>query len=258
MLSVLLRLKKRFGYRFRQSMWSSLGRLGRRIKRFGLSSYCPICRSHVRRFLPFGCVMQRPNALCPVCGSLERDRLVWTYMNQNKTLFNGSPLKLLHFAPEPWFEERFSKTPHVDYLSADLNDPRAMVRMDITAIPEADNTFDAIYCSHVLEHIPDDRKAMSELLRVLKPGGWAILQVPVEDRDATFEDWSVQTPEERERAFGQNDHVRIYGRDYQERLRMAGFQVTMIPVIQSYTERQIRRLGLDRGEQLYYCEKRKS
>jgi SAM-dependent methyltransferase len=256
MLSVLRRLKKRFGYSFRQSLRRGVKELYLRARHFGFSRHCPVCDAHLRGFLPFGVTEKRPNALCPVCGSLERDRLVWMFLHEKTNLFGGQPVKLLHFAPEPVFQRLLSLIPYIDYLSADLYDPTAMLQMDITAIPKGDSTFDVIYCSHVLEHIPDDRKAMRELFRVLRPGGWAILQVPIMwDRETTFEDWSVQTPEERERVFGQSDHVRIYGRDYQERLTAAGFRVTVIPVVEAYEESQIRFVGLDREEQLYYCEK---
>jgi SAM-dependent methyltransferase len=161
---------------------------------------------------------------------------------------------LLHVAPEPALGRLLSGRSNIDYLSGDLGSPFAMVKMDITNIPYPDGHFDAIYCSHVLEHVPNDQQAMGEFFRVLKPNGWAILQVPIEG-EHTFEDWSVQTPEGRERAFGQSDHVRIYGRDYRDRLAKAGFTVTVDPFISTFSDADIRRLGLGKGEDVFYCTK---
>jgi SAM-dependent methyltransferase len=176
---------------------------------------CPCSQHHLRCFLPFGSPT-RPNALCPFYGVLERHRILWLYLHNRTNLFHDR-LKVLHFAPEEVFERALRASPNLDYITADLNGT-AMVRVDITAIPFEDNTFDVILCSHVLEHIPDDHKAMSELYRVLKPGGGAILLVPMDiDRATTFEDSSVVDPNERKRLFGQEDHVRIYGRDYRNR-----------------------------------------
>jgi SAM-dependent methyltransferase len=131
---------------------------------------------------------------------------------------------MLHIAPERCFEAKFKDLLHDGYLSADLSSPRAMKKLDITDIPYPDETFDVIYCSHVLEHVPDDRKAMREFCRVLKDTGWAILLVPITS-EKTFEDSSIVTPAERLRVFGQKDHVRRYGPDYVDRLRDAGFTV---------------------------------
>jgi SAM-dependent methyltransferase len=151
--------------------------------------------------------------------------LLWLYLQQRTNLFS-TPLKVLHFAPEFALQRRFRQCSNLDYISADLSEPEAMQKMDITAIPSANQTFDVILCSHVLEHIPDDRQAMRELHRVLKPGGWAILLVPIDmRREQTFEDPTVTDPQERLRLFEQTDHVRIYGRDYVQRLEQAGFMV---------------------------------
>ncbi len=136
------------------------------------------------------------------------------------------PVKLLHLAPEKPLMDLFIKQNNIDYLTADLNPEQVMVKMDITAIQYPDNIFDAILCNHVLEHIPDDRKAMRELYRVLKPGGWAILQVPVSKiLEQTYDDITITSPQDREKYFGQKDHVRIYGKDYTQRLKEAGFTV---------------------------------
>jgi ubiquinone/menaquinone biosynthesis C-methylase UbiE len=126
----------------------------------------------------------------------------------------------------------------------------------LTAIQYPDNSFDAIYCSHVLEHIPDDRAAMRELFRVLKPGGWAILQVPLDStRETTYEDPSITSFEARERAYWQADHVRLYGRDYTAKLESTGFRVRVDWFVKTFTEGQIHRFGLDKSEGIHWCEK---
>ena len=185
---------------------------------------CPICGTRDRHFDPFG-VVSREDAQCPWCGALERHRLVWLFFRRNTDIFKGGGKKLLHFAPEPVLSSRLSKLPGLDYTSADLYDPGAMVKADITDLQFPDESFDVIYCSHVLEHVPMDREAMRECLRVLKRDGYAVILVPI-TAPATIEDPSVVDPKERERLFGQWDHVRQYGPDFADRLREAGFEVT--------------------------------
>ena len=163
----------------------------------GLSSSC---KSHLRSFRPYG-VVPRPEARCPICGALERHRLMRLYLTRKTDLFNGHRQRMLHVAPERELSEWLQQTPSIDYLTAYMPIFEAMVKMDISDIQYGDNTFDVIYCSHVLEHVCDDRKAMREFWRVLKIGGWAILQVPIIS-DVTFEDPSVTSPAERERLFG--------------------------------------------------------
>jgi SAM-dependent methyltransferase len=148
--------------------------------------------------------------------------LVWDFFRRETNLFDSRSKKMLHVAPEPCLSARLRALPNVDYVSADLMDPAAMVVLDITNIQYPDHSFDVVYCSHVMEHVPEDRKAMREFFRFLKPNGWAVLMVPIEAA-VTFEDPSITDPAERERVFGQNDHVRIYGLDFVERLREAGF-----------------------------------
>jgi 2-polyprenyl-3-methyl-5-hydroxy-6-metoxy-1,4-benzoquinol methylase len=176
------------------------------------------------------------------------------YMTRKTDLFDGRRKAMLHVAPEPALSPWFQQKAYIDYLSADLSSSRAMVRMDICDIQHANDTFDVIYCSHVLEHVPDDRKAMREFWRVLKAGGWAILQVPITS-PATFEDPSVASPSERERLFGQHDHVRRYGPDYRDRLADAGFSVTVDPFVRELDESTITRCGLIRSEDVYFCRK---
>jgi SAM-dependent methyltransferase len=209
----------------------------RRIRFFGLSGKCPFCRARLRRFLPFGLELPvlaekqivgggfRENALCPVCGSLDRERLVYLYLVNRNNDFS-KPCSLLHVAPETQLKKTLMRSSNLRYFTGDLLDSTVMTRMDLTHIPLPTDSFDAIICNHVLEHIPEDYRAMAELYRVLKPGGWAILQVPISLRlESTLEDFSISTPEGRELTFGQRDHVRIYARDYASRLAHAGFQV---------------------------------
>jgi predicted SAM-dependent methyltransferase len=152
---------------------------------------------------------------------------------------------VLHFAPEKRLEQRLAAQPNLDYVSTDLDRPRAMVKADITALPFPDESFDVILCSHVLEHVIDDRQAMAELFRVLKPSGWAVLQVPISRRRSeTFEDPTIVAPRDRERLYGQADHVRIYGRDFTARVREAGFTVREEDYGRELGEARARRYGL--------------
>jgi len=228
-------------------------RVDERFQHFCFSRYCPCCTAHFSSFIPFGRI-PRPEARCPRCGSLERHRLIATYINERTDFHDGRRKKLLHIAPELNMAHFFRKASSIEYLSADLTLERAMVKMDITDIQYPADSFDIIYCSHVLEHIPDDRLAMRELCRVLKPGGWAILMVPILAK-ITYEDPSATSPEERERLYGQSDHVRKYGRDYEDRLAESGFSVNVEPFAKELDGRTIRRLGLNRGTDVYICRK---
>ncbi len=217
---------------------------------------CPLCEKTARRFRPFGGgTIKRPNAQCPHCGSLERHRLIWLYLRDQTDLFSGSERKrMLHIAPERALHERLVGEPLVDYLSADLDPQLADVQMDITAIDFPDDSFDVIYCSHVFEHVPDDARAMRELCRVLRPTGWAILQVPIL-LERTEEDPSLTDPEERLRRFAQRDHVRAYGPDYVDRLRAAGFEVRLDRYAERLGAETARRHGVLGGEVVYFCTK---
>ncbi|MBN2493226.1 MAG: glycosyltransferase [Deltaproteobacteria bacterium] len=215
---------------------------------------CPCCNRRFESFLPTGATVQRSNARCPNCGSLERHRLLQLFLKEETNLYRDK-LKMLHVAPEPVFEKIFKRSPKIDYLSADLC-ADAMVEMDITCIQMADNTFDVIICNHVLEHIQDDARAMAELYRVLKPGGWAIILVPFrENLERTYEDPSIVSPEDRTRHFGQHDHVRWYGRDYKDRLAGAGFEVKELAYARILGKKNIELHGLMKSEYIHYCTK---
>jgi len=162
---------------------------------------------------------------------------------------------MLHIAPEACFESLFEKQFGENYISADLYNPNVKVKMDIMDIQYENETFDIIYCSHVLEHVPDDRKAIREFFRILKKDGWAILNVPI-IIDKTYEDPSITSPEEREMAFGQSDHVRAYGPDYIDRLREAEFSVKVACAKDFLSEYDIERMGLRNGAgEIYFCTK---
>ncbi len=186
---------------------------------------CPVCGGHFRKFLPYGYNQVRENVLCPGCLSLERHRLMWLYLKNRTDFFSGS-LKVLHLAPEQCFYKQFRKMKNITYVTADLESPLADVKLDVQEMPFKDQEFDIVICNHVLEHVPDDRKAIREIFRVLRHGGFAILQVPTNySMEETNEDASVTDPLEREKRFRQKDHYRMYGRDYLNRLTKAGFVI---------------------------------
>ncbi|MCL6268292.1 class I SAM-dependent methyltransferase [Flagellimonas myxillae] len=208
----------------------------------------PIDGRSFRKFLPYGYENPRENVLSPSTLSLERHRLLWIFL-KNKTDFFSKPLKLLHFAPEQAFHKRFNKLDNIDYTTTDLNSPLADVKADICNLPFSNDSFDVILCNHVLEHIPDDTKAMQELFRVLKPGGWGIFQIPQDlSRDKTFEDDSITDKRERAQIFGQYDHVRIYGRDYFDKLRSIGFKVEEVDFTNSLSQGEVEKYRLAKGE----------
>ena len=208
----------------------------------------PIDGKKFRSFLPYGYENPRENVLSPSTLSLERHRLLWLFL-KNDTNFFQDTLKVLHFAPEQAFYKRFKKLKNLAYTTTDLNSPLADVKADICNLPFESNSFDVILCNHVLEHIPDDTKAMKELFRVLKPGGWGVFQIPQDlGREITFEDHSITDRKERARIFGQYDHVRIYGRDFFEKLRSVGFKVYEIDKTSKMTREDVERYRLAQGE----------
>lgn len=208
----------------------------------------PIDGRSFSKFLPYGYEQQRENVLSPSTLSLERHRLLWLYL-KNHTDFFTAPHKVLHFAPEQAFYKRFQKLKNLDYTTTDLESPLADVKADICNLPFLDNSFDIILCNHVLEHIPDDTQAMKELYRILQPGGTAILQIPQDlQRKKTFQDDAITDPKERAKIFGQYDHVRVYGRDYFDKLRSIGFEVEEVDLTSNLDPHLVDRYRLAKGE----------
>ncbi len=218
---------------------------------------CPVCNHSFRKFLPYGYTKatSRKNALCPRCLSLERHRLMYLYLKE-KTDFFTRDLKVLHIAPEQCFYKRFRALENLDYTTGDLESPIADVHFDVQAIPFSDETYDVVICNHVLEHVDDDTKAMSEIYRILKPNGFAILQVPQDaDAEKTYEDSSITDPLEREKHFLQKDHVRLYGLDYAERLSSVGFKVTAETYANAFPQETAQRYGFPMKEIFYFNKK---
>ena len=231
---------------------------------YGKGRLCPVCRRSSRRFRGTESLSRgggiwidfsKDEALCIHCGARERHRFVWLYFNRQTDLFNGQPKRTLHVAPEKCFESRLRERLGAGYITADLMNPRAMVRMDITNIEYPDESFDVIYCSHVLEHVPEDRRAIKEFHRVLKKRGWAVLLVPIMG-ERTIEDPSIVHPLDRLRVFGDSTHVRLYGPDYVDRLREAGFAVSRTRVSDLFDKDEVMRMGLtSESGDIYYCTK---
>ena len=215
----------------------------------------PINGKTYRKLLPYGRLKPRENAIAPDSLSLERHRLMWLFL-KNKTNFFTDNLKFLHIAPEYCFIKIFKGMKNLDYLTADLISPWADVKMDVHDIPFEENTFDVVICNHVLEHVDDADKVMKEFYRVMKSGGWGIFQVPIDyNNSVTIEDRSVTEPRERERLYWQSDHLRLFGRDYGDKLTAAGFRVTESNFINEIDPKLVERYALDKNEIVYYCQK---
>jgi SAM-dependent methyltransferase len=180
---------------------------------------------------------------------------MWLYLNE-KTNFFTEKLKVLHIAPEQCFHGRFSKLKNIQYDTGDLVSPLAKYHFDLHDVPFDDNTYDVVICNHVMEHVDDDQKCMSELYRVLKPGGWAIMQVPIDySNPKTYEDPTITSPEDREKHFWQKDHVRLYGRDYPERIAKIGFNVKSDNYVNEIDAQKREKYRLQKEELIYFCEK---
>lgn len=226
---------------------------------------CPICGGKQSEFAPFPNAKGQANILCLTCGSHKRHRLMWLYLRERTSIWDKNrPIRLLHFAPKSFAFHAFSKANHIDYYPVDLfprlyrHKGKTKIRKaDITQLQFEDNFFDVIICYHILEHVPNDRKGMAELHRVMKKGtGWGIFQVPIQHGlEKTFEDFSITKPGEREKAFGQWDHVRWYGSDYPDRLRSVGFEVNSDQYVKEFSKKDKERYGLPGQEILYVCRK---
>jgi SAM-dependent methyltransferase len=229
----------------------------------GNAVVCSVCGSTYREFIPTGYIT-RENALCLSCDSVERHRLVFQYLKEKTDFFTKKNIKVLHFGPEKAFYDIFVTQKNIeeyvpcDYFPEvyDFCNIIKIVKVDITAIQFPNNYFDIILCNHVLEHIENDHLAMQECLRILKPNGWGIFQVPIDyKREVTYEDFTIIAPEERTKAFGQSDHVRWYGKDYQTRLTNAGFNVTADNYVNTFTSEEQFKFGFMPEEIIYFCKK---
>ena len=204
----------------------------------------PIDDSNYSKFLSYGYKTVRKNALCPGTLSLERHRLLWLYLDR-ETNFLSSNLKVLHVAPEQVFYKKFKKLKNWEYFTFDLNSPIADIKGDLISTNFKDEYFDLIICNHVLEHIEDDKSALDEMYRILKYNGISILQVPINvKRENTFEDLSIKSKIQREKYFGQYDHVREYGLDFKDRVEQAGFKVEMINYSKKISQDLVTKYGL--------------
>jgi SAM-dependent methyltransferase len=221
----------------------------------GSKVFCPVCDHSFSKFLPYGRLQPRENALCPSCLSLERHRLMHLFL-KNETNFYTSKPRVLHVAPEYCFIERFENYLGDNYITADIESPLAKVKMDLHDIPFPDNSFDVVFCNHVLEHVNDDVRCMQEIRRVLKPEGFALCQSPQRyDLETTYEDASITDPKEREIHFLQDDHLRIYGRDFGKQLENSGFTVIPVNMIEKLGTSESIRMALPLEEIIYQCKK---
>ncbi len=215
---------------------------------------CVVCNKHFRKFLSYGAT-ERLNVLCPNCLSLERHRLMYLYLKDHSDFFTAKH-KVLHIAPEQCFLKRFRALKNLDYTTADIESPIADVKMDLHHAPFEDNTFDIIFCNHVLEHVEDDLQCMKELYRIMKPGGYGVFQVPIDyNRATTYEDKTITSPEEREKHFWQKDHLRLYGQDYHKQLSRVGFVVEQNKLAFDLPFERAERNRLIRHEILYIAKK---
>jgi SAM-dependent methyltransferase len=237
-----------------QKLKKTIRGLRKQLKYGGNERLCPICNNTSKQFIDFG-IIPRTDAKCPFCGALERHRFFWLYMERKTAFKSNPPRKALHIAPEAILEDKLRPLIGAGYLTADYFEPDVDLKMDITDIQFPDSSFDFIYCSHVLEHVPDDRKAMREFQRVLTDEGIAILLVPI-TADETFEDPTIEDPKERLRLFGQEDHVRRYGPDYVSRLQEAGFAVETVRREDFLRSDEIENMGITAvAGELYICRK---
>lgn len=218
---------------------------------------CPVCEKSFRKFLSYGSdVAHRENILCPYDLTLERHRAMWLYLKNKSDFFTHPNLKVMHIAPEQCFYPKFKKQKNLNYTTGDLVSPLADLHFDLHNIPLEDNQYDVVFCNHVMEHVKDDLQCMKELYRIMKPGGWGIMQVPIDaSRTETYEDWSITDPKEREKHFWQYDHVRLYGLNYPKRLEEAGFSVEIVDFSKELPPEKFERYRIPKTELLYVVHK---
>ena len=219
---------------------------------------CPVCERSFSKFLSYGSdTAHRENVLCPYDLTLERHRLMWLYLRDQSNFFKAEKLDVLHIAPEQCFHSRFKEQKNLQYLTGDLVSPIADIHFDLHHIPLEDNRFDVVFCNHVLEHVDDVNQCIAELYRVMKTGGWGIMQVPQDfDREVTYENPTITSPKDREIHFWQKDHVRLFGLDYPQWLERAGFTVSEFDPQKEYGAEKVARYRLHEKEILYIVHKK--
>jgi SAM-dependent methyltransferase len=220
------------------------------IRNNGSAACCPCCGRESARFARFHGEADQ----CPGCGSLMRHRALLLLLRDHFQIHRSS-WRVLHVGPGAAVAGWLERQDGIDYVTADIDSPLARVQVDATDMPFEDESFDFAICVHVLEHIPDDRKALREFARVLRPGSPAVFQVPPSDLETTREDPGVTDPQERERLFGQYDHVRLCGADYPDRIAEAGFEVNREDYVERLDAATRNRYGLRLGEPFDLCRK---
>ena len=237
------------------SMMSSVVRWMRALPHRGSGRLCPVCKAEAKVFLPFGSP-RRSEALCWRCHSLERQRFLWHFLETRCKPNYPDNADFLHLAPESCLATGLKRWYPTGYVSADLLRDDVDVKLDVTDSHLPDERFDMICCSHVLEHVDDDRAAIREIYRMLKAGGTALLMVPITE-EVTYEDPNVTSPEEREEKFGQSDHVRAYGQDFVDRvMEVAGEHLSVVRPEDILDQESLLRMGInDRAGDIYLMEK---
>jgi predicted SAM-dependent methyltransferase len=220
------------------------------LRHRGDDVFCPACE---RTFDRFKDDWNRPNALCWRCGAHERHRALWLLLLRRPELLAGAR-SLLHFAPEWALRHRLERVGHLRYVTSDLEQPDVDLRLDLAGLDLPDASFDAVICSHVLEHVDDDITAMRELRRITRDEGWCLVMVPLDTgRERTYEDPSIVSPPDRERAFWQHDHVRLYAPDIRDRLAAAGFSVERVRPLEEFGSAVARRCRLLEADDMWLC-----
>lgn len=240
--------KLRINIRFLIKKINSVSYRGNQVK-------CNCCNKEFREFGSYGDrEVKRVNAVCPWCSSLERTRVLWWYLSGSNLLNNQN--KILHIAPERAIEKKLQKNNSIEYLSADLNPNLAMVKMDITNIQYNDDSFDLILCSHVISVVKQDKKALTEFLRVLKKDGVLILQEHIYTQyKETFEVFSADSDAERYKLYGAPYLQRCYGHDFENRLKDLGFKVKVINPAENLSPSEIHKFGFQNSGLLFICNK---
>ena len=240
----------------------------------GKNFECPFCGGKYRKLLPGGVNLpffkdnkiigggRRVNMLCPRCHSTDRDRLIYYYLTSN-SLLSKPNLTLLHIAPEPSLKKYLKGFSNITYTSGDKFEKgydgyyysKDTLSLDLTSLSFSDNSFDVVICNHVLEHIVNEKQALNEIYRVLKPGGWAIIQVPIASELVQTVENNADSDEKRILKYGQRDHVRLYGLDYLTRLKNHGFTVKDWSPAKHYDQSLINKYAINALEKVFIASK---